>query len=318
MARPKTRIGIVDLDTSHPPAWTPILREMGCELVGVHDGQSVHPAGFAERFAAEHGIGRVFSSLGELANAVDVGIIHGCDWDTHRAKAAVFVERGKAVFVDKPLAGNPGDLWQLVHWAEADARIIGGSALRWCDEARAFLARPEAERGVPQTVLVTCGFDEFNYGIHAYSLLLALMGPGAARVQHMSDDGQLRVRVEWPDGRCGLIVIADAQQHLPITATVATERAVTHLPIDTGGLYRAVLNATLPYLAGETSRPPIPMRELIEPELCAIAAKQSAVEASRPVHLGELDANAAGYDGAAFAEFYRRLKYPAQAETPVG
>ena len=37
------KIGIVDLDTSHPQAWIPIEREMGHEVIGVWDGGSVHP-----------------------------------------------------------------------------------------------------------------------------------------------------------------------------------------------------------------------------------------------------------------------------------
>jgi len=37
------KIGIVDLDTSHPQNWIPIERELGHEIVGLWDGGSVHP-----------------------------------------------------------------------------------------------------------------------------------------------------------------------------------------------------------------------------------------------------------------------------------
>ena len=37
------RIGVVDVDTSHPENWIPIERELGHELVGVWDGGAVHP-----------------------------------------------------------------------------------------------------------------------------------------------------------------------------------------------------------------------------------------------------------------------------------
>ena len=38
------RIGIVDLDTSHPANWIPIERELGHEIVGVFDSGDVHPS----------------------------------------------------------------------------------------------------------------------------------------------------------------------------------------------------------------------------------------------------------------------------------
>ena len=46
------RIGVVDLDTSHPQNWIPIERELGHEVVGVWDGGSVHPAEYVKRVNA--------------------------------------------------------------------------------------------------------------------------------------------------------------------------------------------------------------------------------------------------------------------------
>ena len=37
------KIGIVDVDTSHPDKWIPIERELGHEVVGIWDGGAVHP-----------------------------------------------------------------------------------------------------------------------------------------------------------------------------------------------------------------------------------------------------------------------------------
>src|SRR6187200_2454362 len=100
------RIGLVDLDTSHPAAWVPILREMGHEVVGVYDGGAVHPSDYADRFAAEHRVPRVFDSPSQMVDLVDGAILHGCNWDTHVPNARRFLEAGKAVLIDKPLAGN--------------------------------------------------------------------------------------------------------------------------------------------------------------------------------------------------------------------
>ncbi|MBX3010063.1 MAG: Gfo/Idh/MocA family oxidoreductase [Caldilineaceae bacterium] len=303
------RIGLVDLDTSHPQNWIPILRDLGHEVVGVWDGGSVHPPSYVAKFAADFAIPQVYGSLAELAAVADCAIIHGCDWDTHIAKAAPFVAAGKSVLIDKPLAGNLRDLQQLRQWVQAGARISGGSSLLFAVETQAWLAQPLEERGTPHTVFCGCGVDEFNYGIHAYAMLSGILGSGITRVRHLGKGVQRRILVEWADGRSGVLVIGATAKWMPFYATVVTERAVTYLQADAGKLYRALLEATLPYLAGETDTPPLPVDAWLEPELCALAARQSWLNGDQPVALADL-ADDAGYDGKVFAEGYRKAKYP--------
>src|SRR5947209_1605242 len=111
------KIGIVDLDTSHPQNWIPIERELGHEVAGIWDGGAVHPTEYVTKFAAEKEVPRIYSSLEEMARDVDIAIVHGCDWDTHIPKARPFIEAGKSVLLDKPMAGNLRDLRQIVQWA---------------------------------------------------------------------------------------------------------------------------------------------------------------------------------------------------------
>src|SRR5438309_1793100 len=139
------KIGIVDLDTSHPQNWIPIERDLGHDVIGLWDGGTVHPEEYVEKFCAEKGIPHRYDSLEEMARDVDLAIIHGCDWDTHVAKARPFVEAGKAVLIDKPLAGCLRDLNQIVRWVNEGARITGGSSLRHSYEVRDWLARPVEE-----------------------------------------------------------------------------------------------------------------------------------------------------------------------------
>lgn len=306
------RIGVVDLDTSHPQNWIPIERRLGHEVVGLWDGGAVHPAGYAERFAQEHGVPRVFRTLDEMVSEVDVAIIHGCDWDTHVAKARPFVEAGKSVLIDKPMAGCLRDLNQIRAWAHQGARISGGSSLRFCCETREWLAKPIAERGTPHTAFCGCGVDEFNYGIHAYAMLSGVMGPGIRSVRHLAAAPQRRIQVTWADGRQGFLVIGKSDAWQPFYATTVTEKGVIQYQADAGRLYQALLESVLPYLAGETSAPPVPIDDLLEPELCALAARRSWQEGDREVRLSELSDRGPGYDGAAFAAEYRGARYPGQ------
>lgn len=304
------RIGIVDLDTSHPAAWIPIERELGHEIVGVWDGGSVHPVGYADQFARENGIPRVYPALTDMVADVDCAIIHGCDWDTHLEKARPFIDARKAVLLDKPLVGNVAGIRELQRLAEAGARITGGSSLRFCREVAAFLGSPENERGLPHTVFCGCGVDEFNYGIHAYSLLSGILGAGAVSVRHLGGGPQRRLQINWRDGGMGVIAIGATSQWLPFYAAIITDRKVTQFIADVGALYRAMLEALLPYLAGSQPEPPVPMSELVEPELCALAAKLSWEEGDREVKLAELKHSDTSYDGSGFAAEYRRQKYP--------
>jgi hypothetical protein len=303
------RIGVVDLDTSHPAHWIPLERELGHEVVGVWDGGSVHPPEVIRAFATQHAIPRVYETLELMADDVDCAVIHGCDWDTHVAKARPFVEAGRAVLLDKPLAGNVRDLRQFCRWAETGARIAGGSSLRFCFETQQFLKRPAAERGEPHTVLCGCAVDDFNYGIHAYAHLSGILGSGAVSVQHLGTGGQRRVRIDWADGRMGLLVIGAAAAWLPFYTTIVTPQAATQVTVDAGTLYRALLETVLPYLSGATDLPPVPLCAWVEPELCALAAQVSWRNGDRPVRLADLP-EAAGYDGRAFAAEYRAQKYP--------
>lgn len=303
------RIGIVDVDTSHPGNWIPIERELGHEVVAIWDGGSVHPAGYAAEFAQQHEIPKVCEKLEDMIPDVDGVILHGCDWDTHIAKARPFVEAGKSVLIDKPIAGNLRDINQLREWVSHGARITGGSSLRYCCESQEFLAKPIEERGTPDTVLAGCGVDEFNYGIHAYSLLMALMGPGPVSVKHIGLGVQRRIQVNWPNGRMGFIVVGKAEKWIPFYAIILTEKGHTQFVADSKNLYRAELEKTLPYLSGQTNDPPVPFDALIQAELIAIAARQSWLNGDREVALSDIDPADPGYDGPSFAIDYRAARY---------
>jgi hypothetical protein len=304
------RIGVVDLDTSHPPNWIPLERELGHEVVGLWDGGDVHPPGYADKFAADHGVPKVFARLEDMVPEVDCAIIHGCDWDKHVTKARPFVQAGKAVLLDKPVAGKPRDLEEIRRWAASGARISGGSSLRFCCETQEWLGKPAEERGTPHTVVCGCGVDEYNYGIHAYSLMAGIAGAGAATVRHLGAGVQRRVQVGWADGRMGILVVGETPQWLPFWATIATERGVSWYQADSGRLYRALLEKSLPYLAGQTDQTPLSIDELIEPERWALAARLSWAQGDREVALAELGQDDDGYDGAAFAREYRQKRYP--------
>jgi hypothetical protein len=302
------KIGHVDLDTSHPQSWIPILRELGHEIVGVFDGGTVYPQGYVQEFANNNKINQVFESLDEMAKAVDVAIIHSCNWDLHIQRAEPFIKAGKSVLIDKPMVGNLKDAMKLREWSNQGSRISGGSSLRFAYEVRDLLSMPIGDRGNIHTIFAGCAVDEFNYGIHAYSLMCGIGGAGIESVQFLGSGIQKMIYITWRDGKRGILSIGNQSGYLPFYATVVTDKKVHHIQVDSGKVYKALLEAVLPYLGGEVDNSPEPIPSLLETELTAIAARTSWMKNGDRIFLNDLRIDDPGYDGTAFGEEYRIAK----------
>lgn len=303
------KIGLVNLDTSHPLAWLSLVRALGHEVAAVYDDGCVHAAGYAGDFARRHGIPRVFSDLEKMAEAVDCAFLHGCNWDRHIRMAEPFVRAGRSVLIDKPLAGNLADLEQLRAWIDAGARVTGGSALRFAREITDWRARPVHLRGDVHTVFCGCGVDGFNYGIHAFTMACAILGPGACAVRYLGAGPQERFEISWNDRRRALVAVGgDSGEWLPFYATLVTDRTVVHLQPDPARLYQEFLARVLPWLARETDCSPCTTNALLEPELLALAGLQSRAASGATISPGDITASPV-FDGEAFAQLYRKAKY---------
>ncbi|MBN1673353.1 MAG: Gfo/Idh/MocA family oxidoreductase [Kiritimatiellae bacterium] len=311
------KLGLVGLCTSHPGSWVPIIRDLAqeglvdVEVVAAWDSGETRPAGFAAEFCAKFEIPRAVQQMEEMVPLVDGVIVHTTNWDRHVEQARPFVEADKAVLIDKPLVGNLRDANQLLHWAKQGKRITGGSSLRYAGEVRDFLAEPVEARGTLHTAHSSCGVDEFNYGIHAYSLLCGLMGPGARSVRYLGASGQKQIMVQWQDGRIGFLTVGK-NAWLPSNFMAVTDKAARQVTVETKGVYRALLEAQLPYLTGKTDRPPTPLEDLLEAELTAIAARMSWLNHGAEVCLSDLRQDDPGYDGTQFATEYARARIEAK------
>jgi hypothetical protein len=307
----KKRVGLVDLCTSHPANWVPVLKDLGYDVAACWDSGDTRPPGFAQTFAQEHKIPLVAREPADMIGKVDVAIIHSANWDKHVALARPLLEAGIAVLIDKPLVGNMKDADQLLAWAKEGRRITGGSSLRFANEVLAYVAEPVSDRGTPHTVFGGCGVDDFNYGIHAYSLISGVLGAGIRSVRYLGTSAQKQIRVVWHDGRVAILSVGKLPNWLPFYFTAVTEKSVRQITVDAGQLYRALLVAVMPYLAGAVDQPPVSMDALLEPELTALAARMSWMNGGAEIFLTDLRLDDPGYDGRQFAEEYRRARLSA-------
>ena len=69
-----------------------------------------------------------------------------------------------------------------------------------------------------------------------------------------------------------------------------------------------MLKAELPYLTRRQDTPPQSPSAFLEPELLALAARESWQTGGRRIFLDDLYLNDSGYDGYAFADGYRRSR----------
>jgi len=256
-----TRVGLVDLATSHPGIFAPILAGLGMPVHAVLD----RDAGRAEAFVAAHPA-VVAGDLAELADACDVVMLLGSDWDERMARLTALAALDVPVFVDKPMAGTAGELRRLAALADGPARIDGGSALRVAPEAVA------ARRPGRTAVDVTCGGHPFYYGVHAVALATAVLGPGLAGargtvgersiegVVHHVSGAEVRVAVSAAGGAGGFSV---AGPDLPRIEPAAA------------AFYPALLRETMTRLT-TPAMDRRPGRELVECELALLAMAWSA------------------------------------------
>ncbi|MCF6174394.1 MAG: Gfo/Idh/MocA family oxidoreductase [Victivallaceae bacterium] len=307
------KLGLVGLCTSHPDTWVPIIREMSkeglvdIEIVAAWDSGETREAGFAAEFCKNHNIPHVVENLTDMVDMVDGVIVHTTNWDKHIEQAVPFVEADKAVLIDKPIVGNMKDANTFLDWMKQGKRVTGGSSLRFCQEVKELLVLPVDERGTVHTAYTAIGVDDMNYGIHGYAIVSGLMGPGIHSVQYLGSSSQKQLMLEWNDGRIVLMTVGK-NFWLPFNVTAVTDKNAYQISVDNSKIYRSLLEAQLPYLTGMTDELPLSADEILEPELAAIAARQSWINDGQKVFLTDLRQDDPGYDGDQFAREYRRTR----------
>ncbi len=298
------KIGIADLDTSHPGRWVPILQEWdSVAVVACWDGGSVRPSGYAEQFAAEHNIPEVVPALADLIPLVDVVFVQSCNWDLHAVRVRPFVEAGKGVYIDKPLAGNAVDLLQLKAWAAQGADIIGGSSLRCCEEVKRIHGQTQGSD--LYTIFASGPNDFFNYGIHVIEMVQGAIGltrsTPAVAVTYLGSRDSVRLLVDYQDG---LQAVLELQAAAGFSLAVSAANGHWSATVQSD-FYRALLQDVVAHFRGESPFP-AGIDMLCEAVMVLLAGRESMRRGRlAPVRIDELPADAPGFDGHSFTEDYR-------------
>ena len=300
------RIGMVDLDTSHPAAWIKVIRElnMDADVVAVYDSGTIYDKGYAKKFAAENKVEKACDSLEEMMDIVDVAFIQGCNWDTHVERARLFIEAGKGVLLDKPMVGNLKDLNTILEWHARGHKIIGGSSLRYGYEVKDFKKKLQKDEKI-LSVFASTSFDVFNYACHSVEMVGALLKKGARYVDYLGSNVTDIFRIVYDSGVQVILQEKCPTHHFFITVT--TDKGIYPILVDAGNVYKALLEQAIPYFQGRENELP-PFDELAESIKILLCCKK-AMETGRRAFLEHLSESDEGFDGTLFAKEYKRKKF---------
>lgn len=307
------KIGVVNIDCSHPLAFARELNKGDRARY-----KAVYNDGFrgddeVNSFVEKEGLDRICQSVEELADCTDVGFIQGCNWDKHLEYAMPFINKGKPVFIDKPTVGNIADCQRLIDLEKNGAVILGSSSARYCNEVRAFLDKPEEERGRVLHADITVGIDEFNYAIHAVEALCAIVEEKPRSVKYVGRgerDGQTcdSYFVEFEGGATGCYhsVLGNYVSFNTVIVTTKTSYCFT---IDNTKLYKALLDEICNKLEGKDNH--LESMETISDSIrVALAGKCSRENGGKAIAIDSPLLEEVSFDGYEFEKGYAAASSP--------
>jgi hypothetical protein len=307
------RIGVVNIDTSHPLSFAKYLHQGQRARYAAIYNDSFRGDDQVNAFMQKFGLEARCQSVEELADRVDIGFIQDCDWDKHLPHARPFLERGKPVFLDKPLVGTLADCRELERLVAQGAVVLGSSSLRYAQEIADFLAQPESERGAILHVFGTVGVDEFNYGCHIVEALGAVLGTGVLSntfVGASEVDGKRSETffVRFANGRTATYNTCHGTWQ-PFDLVITTTKTTYSFRAGTGAIYNGMLDRICDTL--ETGQNHLaPIEALTESVKVLLAGRLSRERGGGAVSLTDIPEDDPGFDGAEFARGYAAASSP--------
>jgi len=303
------KIGGVSLDTSHPLGFAKKLEEnhMAMRYEYVWDKGFRKPEEtdwFIKRFGL---VGKV-DEIQYMVDEVDVGFIHACNWEKHLDLAMPFINKGKPVFMDKPIVGSVKDISRLRELVKNGAKIMGSSSARYAEEIQDFLNESVETRGDIVSIYGTCGIDEFNYGIHIVEILSELAGAKAVSCKYIGtakkgDDDPCEIfNITYENGVCGTYHCMHGHQQL-FHIVIMTTKGVRGFCIDNSKIYTSLLKEIYQELDTGKSKL-VDVEKLINCVEIMLCGKKSRDELlGAEVHISELGSDDK-FDGNKFEAEY--------------
>lgn len=301
------KIGVVNIDTSHPQAFSEYFKKQNRAKYTAIYNDGFRGDDEVEAFMENNGIDIRCDSIDELADVVDIGFIQDCNWDKHLGHAMPFLNKGKPVFIDKPIVGNLEDCLKIEQLSKEGNVILGSSSVRYAYEIVDFLVRPEDERGKIMNIYGTAGVDEFNYAIHiveAISMIAGATADSARFVGRSQEDGKV-CETFFVEYKNGITATYNTFQGLwmPFELVIMTTKGTFQFRIDTSKIYGALLDRICDFMEnGENTLAPV--SDITDSIRIMLAARVSRENGGLTVPIAQIPSDDLGYDGGKFEKEY--------------
>jgi hypothetical protein len=245
--------GLREVFEQNSPAWTH-------PLFPSHDWESMVGQG---QWCFGTAWSRNQQFAGEVASAVKVqhqsqGLVEAaersegafvCDmWgEYHKEQALPFLELGKPVFVDKPLAETVVDAREMVVAAQHGGTVLSTcSAMRYDKALMELVAELKSSLGSPRIVTVCCPCyqDLARYSVHGIEIMLeVLRHPPVIRVRNISQGVRRHLLLlDFADGATGVI---HSWENHAYSVTVTAERGQRVVFLDDQENHQRMMDAVL-------------------------------------------------------------------------
>ncbi|MEX2288640.1 MAG: Gfo/Idh/MocA family oxidoreductase [Planctomycetaceae bacterium] len=297
------RLGIVDFDSSHSIEFTQRFNHVGVDADQWVDGARVELgwpgdsqmaperiAGFTQQ-VARCGV-RLVDSPAEMLGQIDGVLVLSLCGSAHLERVRPFLETGVPSYVDKPFACSYADALEMVRLAQKHETVLfNSSALPYAEEIERFRSQ-QADHGTLHGV-VSCGPAGraagnpglFHYGVHATSILFALMGQGCDRVvTTYSVDAEVVTGI-WRDGRIGT-VRGNRRGSTAYSFLAFCERGVIHQPVSSRYAYRNLCRKIVESFSRRKADVPIALP--LEITRFVLASLESESRQGEPIELDSI------------------------------
>lgn len=237
----------------------------------------------AQRLADACGIDEVTATPEACSEDVDAVLIIDDGSGAHWKYAEHPLRKGAPVFCDKPLAmaaREANALAKLVR--ETKTPFMSASSLRFVPDI--IKLRDELPQlGAVHLASAVCGNELVYYGIHALSMIYAVLGRGAVSAINVGQPGSNIARIRFDNHRDVLLLVAEKEwMKAGYQINLYGEKGWRSVQPDLKDLYSYLLEAFMTFL--DTGKESVPVEEEVE-VIAALEAAKLSLKLGREVPL---------------------------------
>jgi predicted dehydrogenase len=240
----------------------------------------------ARQLADVCGIEHVVDRPEQCSEGVDAVLIID-DGSGEQAKYAEHsLRKGVPTFCDKPLAMTARGAQAVAKLVrETGTRFMSASSLRFVPDI-VKLREELPQIGEVRLASATCGNELVYYGIHALSIIYAVLGRGAVSALNVGQPGSNIVRLRFADHRDVVLMVAEKEwMRAGYQINLYGQKGWRSVQPDLKNLYAYLLEAFLDLV--QTGRESVPVEEEVE-VIAALEAGARSLREGREVTLAEV------------------------------